>query len=389
MLAGCGSASPQSFNPSSRIGAVGKPFVAYGPTSSYRVVYSFDGSGGVNPAAGLTALKGVLYGTADAGGSFCLSYGGCGTVFSLTTAGEETTLYSFHGNGDGANPQAGLTERKGVLFGTTADSFYVSGNGTIFSITPSGTERTLHVFEGSGDAALPQANMTVLNGVLYGTTFYGGEGVGAIFSITAGGKEKVVYSFKYNGGDGTNPQGNLTVLNGKLYGTTYYGGTTDNGTLFSITSAGKEHVLYSFAGGSDGSHPQAGLTLLNGTLYGTTYVGGTNGHGTVFSVTTAGSEHVLYRFRSRSDGQYPTANLVVLNNVLYGTTDNGGGYGYGYGTVFSITTAGKERVLHAFQGPPNDGQLVLGGLVVLHGTLYGTTDVGGTNNEGIVFALTP
>ncbi len=389
-LAGCGAASQHSFSPSLGMRSARNPLPAHRPTASYRVVYNFDGSAGANPIGGLTVVKGLLYGTADAGGSNCLSYGGCGTVFSLTTAGVEHTLYNFRGSGDGANPWAGLTVMRGLLYGTTADSFYVSGSGTVFSITPSGTEHTLHVFEGSSDAGSPEVNMVVLNGALYGTTFYGGtDHVGAIFRITAGGRERVVYSFKYGGRDGTNPEGDLTVLNGKMYGTTYYGGTTGDGTVFSITPAGGERVLYSFQGGSDGSHPQAGLTVLNGTLYGTTYVGGTHGHGTVFSVTTAGSEHVLYSFRSRNDGLYPTADMVVLNGVLYGTTDNGGGYGYGYGTVFSITPAGKERVLHAFQGPPNDGQLVLGSLTVLHGTLYGTTDIGGTNDAGTVFALTP
>jgi uncharacterized repeat protein (TIGR03803 family) len=391
-LGGCGAVSQQALNP-----GLGQHYAAKSlarrPTASYSVLYNFDGSGGSNPAAGLTAVKGVLYGTADTGGSGCPSSGGCGTIFSVTAAGIESVLYSFHGVGDGANPQAGLTELKGVLYGTTAGIIDSSGGGTIFSITPSGKERTLHVFEGSGDGALPQANLTALNGVLYGTTFYGGtiggSGVGTVFSITAGGKERVLYSFPEIGKNGSNPQGSLTAFHGTLYGTTYYGGTTGNGTVFSITTAGKERVIYSFKGGSGGSHPEAGLTALNGTFYGTTSFGGTSGHGTVFSVTTAGKAHVLYSFRGRTDGRYPTANLLVLNNVLYGTTNNGGGYGYGYGTVFSVTIAGKERVLHAFQGPPNDGQLVLGGVTALHGALYGTTDAGGTNGAGIVFALAP
>jgi uncharacterized repeat protein (TIGR03803 family) len=46
-----------------------------------------------------------------------------------------TTLYNFPGGGDGANPNAGVTGSDGVLYGTT---FYggSANNGTVFSLTP-------------------------------------------------------------------------------------------------------------------------------------------------------------------------------------------------------------------------------------------------------------
>lgn len=59
-----------------------------------------------------------------------------------------------------------------------------------------------------------------------------------------------------------------------------------------------------------------------------------------------------------------------------------------YGTVFRITPAGAETVVHAFAGGDTDGaypqgSLLLGG----DGDLYGLTSQGGTDNEGTAFVL--
>jgi uncharacterized repeat protein (TIGR03803 family) len=96
-------------------------------------------------------------------------------------------------------------------------------------------------------------------------------------------------------------------------------------------------LLYDFNG--TGSRPSASLISVNGTLYGTTAYGGTggscgsNGCGTVFSLTTSGKERVLYTFSFR-DGESPSAGLIDVNGTLYGTTIQGGEYGDG--TVFAL-----------------------------------------------------
>jgi uncharacterized repeat protein (TIGR03803 family) len=67
---------------------------------------------------------------------------------------------------------------------------------------------------------------------------------------------------------------------------------------------------------------------------------------TVFSISKGGTEHVLYSFRGGSDGEYPAGGLIDVNGTLYGTTVKGGancGKGYSCGTVYSISTAGKEN----------------------------------------------
>jgi uncharacterized repeat protein (TIGR03803 family) len=149
-------------------------------------------------------------------------------------------------------------------------------------------------------------------------------------------------------------------------------------------------VLFSFGSnvyGLDGADPAAGLIDVSGSFYGTTAYGGAstgyNG-GTVFSISTTGKESVLHSFGNGSDGGQPLGGLVDVNGTLYGTTAFGGTYNNG--TVFSITTAGDEKVLYSFGGS-TDGSNARAGLVAVKGVLYGTTYQGGTSGEGTVFAV--
>jgi uncharacterized repeat protein (TIGR03803 family) len=75
------------------------------PTGLVTILHAFTGTpDGQNPSAGLVRDKaGNLYGATSSGGSgTCLSPGihGCGIVFQLTPAGNETVLYSFSGEKD-------------------------------------------------------------------------------------------------------------------------------------------------------------------------------------------------------------------------------------------------------------------------------------------------
>jgi uncharacterized repeat protein (TIGR03803 family) len=317
---------------------------------------------------------------------------GDGTVFSVTTSGAETMLYSFKGGlGDGVGPQAGLLYVKGKLYGTT---FLGGANvyGTLFSVMTSGKETVLHGFGAYGDGKNPEASLLDVKGAIYGTTVYGGSCYGygfcgTVFSITTSGTETVLHSFG-GPGDGIYPYAALLDVKGTLYGTTYGGGANGDGTVFSLTPSGKETVLYSFKGGSgDGKDPYAGLINVKGTLYGATFQGGVNGDGTVFSITPSGKETVLYSFKGGSgDGEDPYATLLDVKGTLYGTTCYGGANGYG--TVFSITTSGKETVLHSFSGS-GDGEDPYAALINVKGTLYGTTFEGGTKDAGTVFSLSP
>ena len=188
------------------------------------------------------------------------------------------------------------------------------GAGTVFSITPAGSESVVYAFADSPDGAYPLAGLTLVDGELYGTTAGGGAGrgpYGTVFAIGPSGGERVVYSFK-GFADGETPAAPLAYLNGELYGTTAYGGTKDPslsfGTVFKVSPAGKEHVIHAFTGGADGAEPQAGLVPFNGTLYGTAYFGGdsspsSHGSGVVFAMDAKGDETVLHTFLDGPTGR--------------------------------------------------------------------------------------
>ena len=101
-------------------------------TGAETLLHSFgSGTDGQVPQAGLIDVKGTLYGTTTGGGDR-----GAGTVFSINpSTGAETVLYSFRSGRDGTVPVAGLTNVKGTLYGTTTGG----GNdkakaGTVFAL---------------------------------------------------------------------------------------------------------------------------------------------------------------------------------------------------------------------------------------------------------------
>ncbi len=252
--------------------------------------------------------------------------------------------------------------------------------------------KSLYSFKTIPDGMDPAGGMVVLNGTLYGTTQVGGQGdAGAVFASSTAGKERVLYSFGTGGGpDGVLPMAGLVVLNGIFYGTAISGGQNGFGAIFKIDKSGKESLVYSFKGGNDGSGPYAALTPYKGALYGTTIQGGgssncSQGCGTVFEVTTAGKEHVVYAFKGGNDGAAPVSNVILLNSAFFGTTPNGGKNGTG--TIFKTSATGKEQVLHSF-GSGLDGSEPEAGLVSLNGKLYGTTNGGGQHFNGTVFSTT-
>lgn len=355
------------------------------PSIKFAHIFSFNGSNGREPVAPLIEVNGTLYGTTYAGGAHDE-----GTVFELAGKGSQTLLYSFKGGKDGALPVAALADVGGTFYGTTVNGGGPSGEGVVFKLSSSGSERVLHHFGMPGDGANPYAGVLDVSGTLYGTTAGGGTNSGGtVFTVSSSGKVSTLYSFNPGKGDGATPLAELIDDHGTLYGTTAYGGgscgTVGCGTVFKIATSGSQTVLYSFKGGTDGDAPSSALVSIHGAFYGTTAYGGKNNNGTVFKITASGTESVLHSFAGGKDGATPNG-LVALNGTLYGTTSHGGSSGFG--TVFSVTTAGKESVLYTFKGGA-DGATPRAGLVNSGGTLYGTTAAGGSNKDGTVFSVTP
>ena len=357
---------------------------------TFSVLHSFTGSpDGAYPFAGLVRdAKGNLYGTTSGGGAS--SYG---TVFKLNSKNKETVLLSFIGGG---YPYDALLDVNGQLYGTTY-SGGAADLGTVFKVNQSGKETVLYSFTGSPDGKYPFAGLLRdAKGNLYGVTILGGRfGNGVVFKLDKTGKETLLYTFT-GGADGGVPlyYGSLVMdPAGNLYGTTQ-GGGAGFGTVFKVTGKGKETVLHSFTGPPDGVAPFAGLVRdAKGNLYGTA-LGGTSGNGVVFKVDKTGKETVLYTFTGGADGGNPFEGLVRdAKGNLYGTTEVGGTSGLG--TVFKVSSKGKETVMHSFTGGAN-GRIPFTALVWdTKGNLYGTTEQGGdvTCNPpygcGTVFKLTP
>jgi hypothetical protein len=337
-----------------------------------------------------------------------------------STAGDRV-LHDFSGSPDGAYPYGGLTVGKhGELFGatngggTTGPSGLVDG--TVYQISTSGKERVLYAFTGGSGGAGDQAGVVSdSTGNLYGATQAGGgssactNGCGTVYELqrtSSGYAERILHAFS-GGPDGALP---LTTLllgeHGVLYGTTAFGGAGSCsspslpggcGTVFSLTPSGSvytEKILHSFKGGTDGEEPKAKLIAdAKGDLYGTTEFGGkasaacgkspsgSTTCGTIFRVTTTGKEAVLYRFNGgTSDGANPRAALLPLSNGTFvGLTVYGGYAKLGGGTAYELIPSGKkyaEKMIHFFGQTSMDGARPFDadGLAIdSKGNLYGTT----------------
>jgi uncharacterized repeat protein (TIGR03803 family) len=272
------------------------------PDGTETVLYTFKGGkDGYNPISTLIMdKKGNLYGTTIFGGKpNACGHNGCGTVFEVTPDGNKKTLHEFQ-KGDGVYPYAGLTmDQAGNLYGTTFEGGSSPncdiGCGTVFKIAPDGTESILYSFQGGSDGSLPRSGLIADDaGNFYGTTEAGGSAnYGTVFKVTPDGTETVLYSFLSNAtGDGP-LAGVILDKAGNLYGTTADGGGSGAGcrgfgcgVVFKLAPDGTETVLEVFKA-AHGRTPYAGLLLgKNDILYGTTTAGGAGKHndGVVFRV---------------------------------------------------------------------------------------------------------
>ena len=208
------------------------------PDGTYTILYDFGTAiddGAVPTSALVQGTDGNLYGTTLDGG-----YYDQGTVFQITLNGVLTILHDFQGS-EGAQPDAALLQANdGNFYGTTAFGGPYN-TGTVFRITTAGTLTTLASFGGRTDGIQPEAPLIqATDGLLYGTTEYGGDtGGGTVFSVTTdGGGFATLHSFNGGGTDGANPLAPVVQAgNGILYGTTIFGGTRRRGAAYQLDLA--------------------------------------------------------------------------------------------------------------------------------------------------------
>ena len=364
--------------------------IASAEAATFKVVYNFKGgSDGAAPQADLLASGKLLYGTTSKGGTH-----GKGTIFSLDPkTGVEQVLHAFGGSGDATYPMAGLVRVGTVLYGTT-----VSGGtanwGAVFSYDlQSGLSNVVYSFQGGTDGDTPQSGLIAMNGMLYGTTYMGGDesacflfGCGTIYSIDPEtNAETVLYTFHDGEGDG--PYGGLTKVGKKLYGTTDEGGAGNCGVIFVFDPATNTvKDIHQFDHQGDGTAPSTKLTNLHGVLYGTAVEGGAADLGALFGIDRkTGNEGSLLSF-TRGNGAYPEGTPAVLDGIVYATASLGGSANAG--TVVSLDPAtGASAIEHTFTG--SDGANPWAGLTTAGKHIYGTTEGGGSAGGGVVFEITP
>ncbi|MEM1220233.1 MAG: choice-of-anchor tandem repeat GloVer-containing protein [Bacteroidota bacterium] len=270
----------------------------------------------------------------------------------------------------------------------------VNGAGSVYTIDNKGQNPLIiHSFSYDFPGAEPSdLTMEESNGLLYGTTEDGG-----IF------EEGTLYSYNPNTGEfvllvsfeeetiGANPEGALvTDATGKIYGIATTGGPSgEGGTIFeydpisSTFSTIFEFITTPFRG--------SGTTLIvgsNGLFYGSTSFNGANNDGGLFSFDPVSQSYTtLYEFDDANlqDGERAGIQLVEgANGILYGTTQEGGTNDNGVLFQYDLMSNTFTKLFDFDQtssGSGPRGQLLLRS----DGNLYGVTKFGGANNNGIIY----
>jgi uncharacterized repeat protein (TIGR03803 family) len=207
-------------------------------SGTFTVLHDFTYTDGDYPSLPAQGTDGNFYGTTVLGGSK-----GLGVVYKMTSAGKVTVLHNFIGYPtDGAYPKGILVQgNDGNFYGTT----YQGGSnneGSVFKITPAGGFTLIHSFvyaSPSFDGQLPWDGLTLgPDGNFYGTTANGGtKNDGTLFKITPSGTETVLYNFCDPSCNGYYPATPLVLeTDGNFYGNT--NGNSNGGSVFYRLSMG-------------------------------------------------------------------------------------------------------------------------------------------------------
>ncbi len=264
--------------------------------------------GGPSYSSLVQGSDGSIYGTTVANGpgscswrsTQCMPSSGSGTVFKVN--GDTVTyIHTFNGS-DGSQPYGGLVQAgDGSLYGTTSAGG-AKNAGTIYRITPGGSFTTVYTFTGGADGANPAYSNLILgsDGFIYGTTQFGGgsANAGVVFKMTLAGALTVLHGFTgtvtkagdappTTAIDGLQPgAGLIEGPDGNLYGVAGGGGGLGGGTAFMVTKAGVYTQLYAFGGSSEGGSPTATFVLgPDGNLWSTAQYGGFSNRGVIFKMT--------------------------------------------------------------------------------------------------------
>ncbi|MCF8226223.1 MAG: DUF5050 domain-containing protein [Bacteroidales bacterium] len=310
----------------------------------------------------------ILYGLTIYGGSIAIN----GILYQIYTDGTGFKKFDL----SFMNPHS-LTMSDSILYGIS-NSDYVTDS-YLFRVNAKGSGyKKLHTF---GDTESSRYDIMAAEGTIYGIKYPRISGSSYLFKIKEDGQD-----FTTLGTVGEVPHGKLLLIDDFLYGTTTGppGSSTDLGTVFKIKTDGTGFKkIHQFTNAETGDAPFAPLTLVGSTLYGTTTSGGIYNGGVLFRIKTDGTDFGILHHFSVQDGYDVRSKLVLSGNSLYGAAYKGGIYNGSFGTLFKCKLDGSEfQNIYNFIGKDGTNPV---DLVVARDTIFGITDKGGSNDDGVIF----
>lgn len=305
--------------------------------SDYTVLHHFDVTSGIDPVGNLVLINNLLYGVTNQNGCGCAG----GVIYSIDTSGSDFSIVHFFepDSSEPSDPQSGLILVGTRLYGTGTYGGDSNLGGIFYYDLADSSFHTIYSFSGSPDGDDPIGRLVFADNMLFGTTAYGGNGLlGTVFKIEPdGGNFSILHEFDGATSDGSYPSGGVIVVNGMLYGTTVYGGYNDSGIIFRLDTNGNNYeILHEFDDSFDLTNPFDELTFVGSKLFGTATQGAISPGG-IFCIDTNGNNYnAVVQINDINASIGPSGFLTFANDYLFGTQTTGGAFTLGAAFSYSV-----------------------------------------------------
>jgi len=245
---------------------------------SVNTLWTFSGqSDGIFPMGVVEGSPSLFYGVTQFGGYFgnnaCnvgQAFGGCGTIFNITSTGTLNTIYAFTGRSDGSETRTG--GGNGDVPNPVGGKFYIvvqQGGGG------GGGHHWCQNCQVTPPSVIANALVEYSDGTFWGTTKGDSTINGTIFDVTPSGQLITQYTFS----GPALPDPLWLGSDGNFYG-------QDVGSVFQISPAGNFTTFYTLAGNIVLSFGDAVIQGSDGDFYGPGD-GGNNGQGAIYELASS------------------------------------------------------------------------------------------------------